>query len=104
MTVSPSGERMVRILLADDHDMVRRGVRSLLEAHPGWQVCGEATNGREAVSLAARLKPDIAVLDLEMPELNGLEATRQIKRKLPATEVLIYSIHETEQLIREVLA
>jgi DNA-binding NarL/FixJ family response regulator len=94
---------MVDILLADDHDVVRRGVRSLLEAHPGWQVCGEAANGREAVSLAARLKPDIAVLDLEMPELNGLEATRQIKRKLPGTEVLIYSIHETEQLIREVL-
>jgi DNA-binding NarL/FixJ family response regulator len=95
---------MVGILLADDHDVVRRGVRSLLEAHPGWQVCGEAANGREAVRLAARLKPDIAVLDLEMPELNGLEATRQIKRKLPGTEVLIYSIHETEQLIREVLA
>jgi DNA-binding NarL/FixJ family response regulator len=95
---------MVGILLADDHDIVRRGVRSLLEAHPGWQVCGEAANGREAVRLAARLKPDIAVLDLEMPELNGLEATRQIKRKLPGTEVLIYSIHETEQLIREVLA
>jgi DNA-binding NarL/FixJ family response regulator len=95
---------MIRILLADDHDVVRRGVRSLLEAHPRWQVCGEAANGREAVGLAAKLKPDIAVLDLEMPELNGLEATRQIKRKLPGTEVLIYSMHETEQLIREVLA
>jgi DNA-binding NarL/FixJ family response regulator len=95
---------MVRILLADDHDVVRRGVRSLLEARPRWQVCGEAANGREAVRLAARLNPDVAVLDLEMPELNGLEATRQIKRKLPDTEVLIYSVHETEQLIREVLA
>jgi DNA-binding NarL/FixJ family response regulator len=95
---------MVRILLADDHDVVRRGVRALLEARPCWQVCGEAANGREAVKLAVSLKPDIAVLDLEMPELNGLEATRQIKRKLPNTEVLIYSMHETDQLIREVLA
>jgi len=76
----------------------------MLEAHFGWQVCGEAANGREAVRLAETLKPDIVVLDLEMPELNGLQATRQIKKVLPGTEVLIYSMHETEQLIREVLA
>ena len=95
---------MVRIFLADDHDVVRQGVRAMLEAHFGWQVCGEAANGREAVRLAETLKPDIVVLDLEMPELNGLQATRQIKKVLPGTEVLIYSMHETEQLIREVLA
>ena len=75
----------------------------MLEDHPGWQVCGEAADGREAVQLAAKLRPDIAVLDLEMPELNGLEATRQIKKELLDVEVLIYTMHETEQLIREVL-
>ena len=95
---------MVRILLADDHDVVRRGMCDMLNAQPGWEVCGEASNGREAVKLALQLKPDVAVLDLSMPELNGLEATRQIRRELPHTEVLIFTMHETEQLIREVLA
>jgi DNA-binding NarL/FixJ family response regulator len=95
---------MVRILLADDHDIMRRGLRNLLETHPGWEVCGEAANGREAVKLARELKPDIVVLDLSMPELNGLEATRQIRKELPQTEVLIFTMHDTEQLVREVLA
>jgi DNA-binding NarL/FixJ family response regulator len=94
----------LRILLADDHDVVRKGLRGLLEANPGWQVCGEAANGREAVKLAMRLKPDLAVLDLEMPELNGLEATRQIKKELPDIEVLIFTMHETDQFIRDALA
>jgi DNA-binding NarL/FixJ family response regulator len=95
---------MVRILLADDHDVVRRGLRDALNSHPGWEVCGEASNGREAVKLALKLTPDVVVLDLSMPELNGLEATRQIRRDLPRTEVLIFTMHETEQLIREVLS
>jgi DNA-binding NarL/FixJ family response regulator len=95
---------MVRVLLADDHDVVRRGLCEMLNAQPGWEVCGEAANGREAVKLALKLKPDVAVLDLSMPELNGLEATRQIRREVPQTEVLIFTMHETEQLIREVLA
>ncbi|HSE23966.1 MAG TPA: response regulator transcription factor [Pyrinomonadaceae bacterium] len=94
----------MRILLADDHDIVRRGLRDQLTTHEGWEVCGEATNGREAVAMALKLKPDVVVLDLSMPELNGLEATRQIRRELPRTEVLIFTMHETEQLIREVLA
>ena len=81
---------LVRILLADDHDVVRKGLRGLLEVNSAWQVCGEATNGRDAVKLAMELKPDLAVLDLEMPELNGLEATRQIKKDLPDLEVLIF--------------
>ena len=95
---------MVNILLADDHDVVRRGLRDMLNAHEGWQVCGEASNGREVVDLARNLKPDVVVLDLYMPELNGLEATRQIHHELPRTEVLIFTMHETEQLVREVLA
>jgi DNA-binding NarL/FixJ family response regulator len=95
---------MVRILLADDHEVLRRGVRQIIEEHPGWTVCGEAANGREAVELAVREKPDVAVLDLSMPELNGLEATRQIRKALPQTEILIFTMHENEQLVREVLA
>jgi DNA-binding NarL/FixJ family response regulator len=95
---------MVRILVADDHDVVRRGVREELSAHDGWEICGEASNGREAVQMALKLAPDVAVIDLSMPELNGLEATRQIRREMPRTEVLIFTMHETEQLIREVLS
>src|SRR5262252_491516 len=95
---------MLQILLADDHDVVRRGLREQLSAHEGWEICGEAGDGREAVRLARKLAPDVAVIDLSMPELNGLEATRQIRRELPRTEVLIFTMHETEQLIREVLS
>lgn len=95
---------MLRILLADDHDVVRRGLRALLEAHPDWAVCGEARTGREAVALATDLRPDVAILDLAMPERNGLEATRQIREALPGTEVLIFTMHQTNQLVREVLA
>jgi DNA-binding NarL/FixJ family response regulator len=95
---------VTRILVADDHDVVRRGLRVLLESEgDDWQICGEAESGREAVALAIRLRPDIAVLDLSMPDLNGLEATRQIRRHLPTVEVLIYTMHETDQLVRDVL-
>ena len=94
---------LVRILLADDHDVVRKGLRGLLEVNSAWQVCGEANNGRDAVKLAMELKPDLAVLDLEMPELNGLEATRQIKKHLPDLEVLIFTMHETDQFIHDAL-
>jgi DNA-binding NarL/FixJ family response regulator len=95
---------LIRILLVDDHDAVRRGVQTMLESHPGWEVCAEASNGRTAVKLAQQLKPNIAVIDLELPDLNGLEATRQIKKDLPEVEVLIYTMYETEELIRKVLA
>jgi DNA-binding NarL/FixJ family response regulator len=94
----------LRILLADDHDVVRRGLRQLLEQRADWEVCGEAVNGREAVEMASRLMPNVVVLDLTMPELNGLEATRQIRKSQPSTEVLIFTMHESEQLIGEVLA
>jgi DNA-binding NarL/FixJ family response regulator len=76
----------------------------MLESHPGWEVCAEASNGRTAVKLAQQLKPNIAVIDLELPDLNGLEATRQIKKDHPEIEVLIYTMYETEELIRKVLA
>ncbi len=93
-----------RILLADDHEVVRQGLRVLLEAHLGWEVVGEASNGREAVEKVRQLKPDVVVLDISMPELNGLEATRQILKAAPQTEVLILTMHESEQVAREVLA
>jgi DNA-binding NarL/FixJ family response regulator len=93
----------LRILLADDHEVVRRGVRTMLAGRDGWHVAGEASNGREAVDLAMSLKPDIAVMDLEMPELNGLEVTRLLRQNLPEVEILIFTMHETEYLIREVL-
>jgi DNA-binding NarL/FixJ family response regulator len=93
----------LRILVADDHEVVRRGLRALLESRPGWEVCGEATTGREAVEKARELKPDLVVLDITMPELNGLEATRQILKSLPRTEVLVLTVHESEQVVHEVL-
>jgi DNA-binding NarL/FixJ family response regulator len=93
----------VRLLVADDHEVIRNGVRSLLEAQPGWQVMAEASNGREAVEKANRLKPDVAVLDIGMPSLNGLEAARQILRNDPHIKIVILTMHESENLIREVL-
>ena len=94
----------VRILLADDHEIVRRGLKELLEEQVGWTVCGEAANGREAVDLAVQRRPDVAVLDFSMPELNGLEATRRIRQVAPLVEVLVFTMHESEELIREVLS
>ena len=94
----------VRILIADDHEIVRRGLRALLEHQPDWAVVGEAVTGREALEQAKSCTPDVAVIDIGMPELNGLEATRQILKLLPQTEVLILTMHESEQIIREVLA
>ena len=102
--MSPAAVATTRILLADDHEVVRHGLRVLLEAHPGWEVVGEAGNGREAVDKVRQTKPDVVVLDITMPELNGLEATRQILKAAPQTEVLILTMHESEQIIREVLA
>ncbi len=93
----------VRILVADDHEVVRSGLRLLLERQPGWQVCSEAVTGREAVEKAKQLKPDVIVLDISMPVLNGLEATRQICKALPQAEVLVLTMHESEQLVRELL-
>jgi DNA-binding NarL/FixJ family response regulator len=96
--------KTTRILIADDHELFRRGVAAELTQVPGWAVAAEATNGRDAVALAASLKPDIVVLDLTMPELNGLEAARQIVTADPSARILILTAHESEQLVREVLS
>ena len=93
----------LRILVADDHHVVRTGLRTLLETESGWEVCAEASNGREAVEKAKELRPDVAVLDISMPLLNGVEATRQIRKLSPKTEVLILTMHDSESLIQEVL-
>jgi len=92
-----------RVLVADDHDLMRRGIRTLLETHAGWEVCGEARTGREAVEKAEELKPDVIVLDISMPELNGVEAARRIRKTSANTEVLILSMHYSDQLIREIV-
>jgi DNA-binding NarL/FixJ family response regulator len=93
----------LRVLVADDHEVVRKGLRSLLEEQPGWQVVGEASDGREAVTKTRELKPSVVVLDISMPSLNGLEATRQIVRADPRAKVLILSMYESDPVIREVL-
>jgi DNA-binding NarL/FixJ family response regulator len=93
----------VRILIADDHPIVRRGLRTLLETKRGWKICGEVGNGREAVARTKRLKPDVAILDIGMPGLNGVEVTRQIRKVSPKTEILILSAHGSETLVREVV-
>lgn len=94
---------MLRILIADDHEVARRGIRSLLENHPGWEVCAEAKDGRDAVELATSTKPDLVLLDIGMPNLNGLEAARQILATSLNVAVLILTMHDSDNVIREVL-
>jgi DNA-binding NarL/FixJ family response regulator len=94
----------VRILIADDHAVVRAGLRTLLESRPGWEVCGEAADGRDAVEKAGKLKPDVAVLDIGMPLLNGVEATRRLRTQSPETEILILTMHESDDLVQQVVA
>src|SRR4051795_3115716 len=94
---------VVRVLIADDHLVVRRGLRALLETRADFSVCAEAGDGRQAVDLAIEHKPDIAVLDVSLPTLNGIEATRQIRRNSPLTEVLVFTMHDSDELISEVL-
>lgn len=94
----------VRILIADDHEVVRRGIAAQISQRPNWEVIAEATNGRDAVTLALRLMPTLIVLDLSMPELNGLAAARRIIAALPQARILILTVHDSEQIVREVLA
>ncbi len=93
----------VNILIVDDHPVVRKGLRALVESRRGWQVCAEAANGREAVSRARAQRPDVAIVDIGMPGLGGIEATRQIRKVSPETEVLILSAHGSEKLAHELL-
>jgi DNA-binding NarL/FixJ family response regulator len=92
---------MTQILIADDHEVVRQGVRVLLEANPEWAVCCEAATGREAVAKATEYHPDVVILDIAMPELNGLEAARQIRRAVPAARILVLTVHQIDQLAQE---
>lgn len=95
--------RPLRILLADDHTVVRQGLRKVLEARPEWQVVAEAGDGREAVRLAEETAPDVAILDVAMPLLNGIEAVRQIARKVPSTRMLVLSMHADEAYVTQML-
>jgi DNA-binding NarL/FixJ family response regulator len=93
----------LRILIADDHEVVRRGLASLLQAQPGWEVIGEASDGREAVEKAKQLKPDFAILDIGMPNLNGLAATRQLAQHDPDCKIIVLTITDSDHVIREAL-
>ena len=94
---------MIRVLLAEDHELVRHGIRMMLESTGGFQVVGEAVNGREAVGLARSTAPDLAILDVGMENLNGIEATRQIRALVPGTRVLVLSMHTDVHYVREAL-
>src|ERR1700737_2818913 len=93
----------LRLLVADDHEVVRKGLKAMLEAQPGWEVTAEAADGREAVAKTKELKPDVSVLDLSMPLLNGLEAARHIRKSASETKVLILTVHDADPVIQEVL-
>ena len=99
----PSGMKRIRILLADDHAVVRQGFKMILGAQPDMEIVGEAGNGREAVELTEKLKPDVVVMDVAMPELNGIEATRRVTEAAPHTRVIALSMHKDSVYVREVL-
>ena len=93
----------IRLLVADDHEIVRKGLKTVLETQPGWTVVAEATNGREAVEKAKQTKPNVTIMDISMPLLNGLEAARQVIKAVPETKILILSVHDSDMLIKNVL-
>lgn len=94
---------MTRILIADDHEVVRSGLRAILEAHKDWEVVAEARDGKEAITMALETRPDVAVIDYSLPIMNGIEATRQIRARLPRSEVLLFTMHDSEELIGQLL-
>lgn len=95
--------KKLRILIADDHGLLRRGARTILQSHQDWRVVGEAANGREALEKTLKLKPDVLVVDISMPELDGVEVTRQIRKALPDIKVLVLTMHESDQMVRRAL-
>lgn len=95
--------KKLRVLIADDHELVRRGARAVLHSQPGLRVVGEAANGRDAVEKAIKLKPDVAVLDISMPDLDGVEVTRRILEEVPITKVLVLTMHESVQMVKHAL-
>ena len=95
--------KKLRILVADDHALIRRGAREVLQSQQGWRVVGEAGNGTEAVEKAKRLKPDVAIVDISMPELDGVQVTRQIRETVPNTKVLVLTMHDSDQVVESAL-
>jgi len=93
---------MARVLIVDDHAVVRRGVRALLQPSQNWEICGEAENGEDAIRLAQDLKPEIIIMDLSMPVMNGLQATRAIRQSLPEIKVVLFSLHTSSELVRSI--
>ncbi len=93
---------MARILIADDHAMMRKGLRTVIEPHPGWEICGEATTGIEALKQTEQLQPDLVVLDVSMPELNGLEVAHRISRDWPNVRILLFTMHNSAQFAKDV--
>jgi DNA-binding NarL/FixJ family response regulator len=91
---------MPRVLVVDDHAFIRRGVRSILHSSPGWELCGEAGNGQDAISLAAELKPELIIMDVSMPGLNGIEATRIIRRNQPGAKIVLLTMYDSGELVR----
>ncbi len=96
--------KKLRILIADDHSMIRQGLAAIIEERSNWELCGQAENGRQAVELSLKLHPDLVVLDITMPELNGLDAARKIRAALPRVQILIQTMHESDALTQEVLS
>jgi len=91
---------MPRVLIVDDHAFIRRGVQTLLQPYPEWEFCGEAENGKEAIRLADELKPEVIIMDVSMPGLNGIEATRAIRKTQPDVKIVLLTLHESAELLR----
>jgi DNA-binding NarL/FixJ family response regulator len=91
---------MPRVLIVDDHAFIRRGVQTILHAFPEWEFCGEAENGKEAIRLADELKPEVIIMDVSMPGLNGIEATRAIRKTQPGVKIVLLTLHESSELLR----
>ena len=99
-----NGSPAVRIVIADDHEVVRSGLRSIVECHEGWEVVGEAENGKLALTTSLATKPDILITDYSLPLMNGVEVTRQVRQRLPKTEVLMFTMHDTDAIVSEALS